>query len=85
VTKSAAFYITAAMFLFVAEFCCCFGHFARQRRIFTFISGIIFIISGEANITTSFYAMLSKYTGVMYPAAYATVWAHEANKLPTSF
>jgi hypothetical protein len=30
----------------VGEFCCLFGHFARQRRIFTFISGVLCIISG---------------------------------------
>ncbi|KAF4521850.1 hypothetical protein B566_EDAN003724 [Ephemera danica] len=46
VTKSAAFYILATLLLVLGEFCCCFGHFARQRRVFTFISGIIFIISG---------------------------------------
>ncbi|XP_068084348.1 uncharacterized protein stg1 [Anabrus simplex] len=46
VTKSALFFILATLFLFVGEFCCLFGHFARQRRLFTFISGVVFIISG---------------------------------------
>jgi hypothetical protein len=46
VTKSALFFILATLLLFVGEFCCLFGHFARQRRIFTFISGVLCIISG---------------------------------------
>lgn len=46
VTKSAAFFIIATLLLFLGEFSCIFGHFSRQRRLFTFISGVIFIISG---------------------------------------
>ncbi|KAK7870812.1 hypothetical protein R5R35_005472 [Gryllus longicercus] len=46
VTKSAVFFILATLFLCLGEFCCLFGHFARQRRLFTFISGVVFIISG---------------------------------------
>lgn len=46
VTKSAAFFILSTVLLFVGEVCCLYGHFSRQKRLLTFISGVIFIISG---------------------------------------
>ncbi|XP_063223483.1 uncharacterized protein LOC134531644 isoform X2 [Bacillus rossius redtenbacheri] len=46
VTKSAVFFFLATVILFAAEFCCLFGHLARHRRLFTFISGVLCIVSG---------------------------------------
>ncbi|XP_024081278.1 uncharacterized protein LOC106673530 [Cimex lectularius] len=46
VTRSAFFFIIATLLLFCGEFSCIYGHFHRSRRIYTFVSGVIFIISG---------------------------------------
>ncbi|KAL1130751.1 hypothetical protein AAG570_011992 [Ranatra chinensis] len=45
VTRSAFFFIIATLLLFFGEFSCMYGHFDRSRRIFTFVSGVVFIIS----------------------------------------
>uniref|UniRef100_T1IAZ6 Voltage-dependent calcium channel gamma-5 subunit n=1 Tax=Rhodnius prolixus TaxID=13249 RepID=T1IAZ6_RHOPR len=46
VTRSVFFFIMATLLLFCGEFSCFCGQFQRSRRIFTFVSGVIFIISG---------------------------------------
>lgn len=46
VTRSAFFFIVATLLLFCGEFSCMYGHFKRSRRIFTFVAGVVFIISG---------------------------------------
>ncbi|XP_014273280.3 voltage-dependent calcium channel gamma-5 subunit [Halyomorpha halys] len=46
VTRSALFFIVATLLLFCGEFSCMYGHFRRSRRIFTFVAGVVFIISG---------------------------------------
>ncbi|CAB3363918.1 Hypothetical predicted protein [Cloeon dipterum] len=51
VTKSAGFFVISTILLIVAEIFCLFGHVARHKRIFTFISGLIFIISGLLMLT----------------------------------
>jgi hypothetical protein len=47
VTKAAMFFIISSILLVVAEIFCLCGHVARHKRIFTFVSGLIFIISGK--------------------------------------
>ncbi|BET02831.1 PMP-22/EMP/MP20/Claudin family [Nesidiocoris tenuis] len=46
VTRSAAFFFIATFLLFWAEFSCIYGLIHRSKRIYTFISGVVFIISG---------------------------------------
>ncbi|CAG0879647.1 unnamed protein product [Cyprideis torosa] len=46
VTKSAIFYFISTILLLFGELFCCFGHCTRRKRIFTFISGVVFIVSG---------------------------------------
>ncbi|XP_075230688.1 stargazin-like protein [Lycorma delicatula] len=46
VTRSAFFFILATVLLFFGEFCCLFGQLVRNKRLYTFISGVVFIISG---------------------------------------
>ncbi|RZF45485.1 hypothetical protein LSTR_LSTR009356 [Laodelphax striatellus] len=46
VTRSAFFFILATLLLFFGEFSCLYGQLMRRRRIFTFVSGVVFIISG---------------------------------------
>ncbi|KAF6200770.1 hypothetical protein GE061_005215 [Apolygus lucorum] len=46
VTRSASFFFIATFLLFWAEFSCIYGLIHRSKRIYTFISGVVFIISG---------------------------------------
>ncbi|XP_054282129.1 voltage-dependent calcium channel gamma-4 subunit-like [Macrosteles quadrilineatus] len=46
VTRAAVFFVSASLLLLCGELCCLCGHLSRTRRLLTFISGVIFIISG---------------------------------------
>ncbi|XP_059471842.1 uncharacterized protein LOC132194538 isoform X2 [Neocloeon triangulifer] len=51
ITKSAVFFIVSSILLVLAVIFCLAGHLARHKRIFTFLSGLIFIISGLLMLT----------------------------------
>ena len=55
VTQSAFFYFFASALLVIGQLCCCVGHFGRGKKLCTFLSGVLFIISGKPDTELSKY------------------------------
>ncbi|XP_071051765.1 voltage-dependent calcium channel gamma-5 subunit isoform X2 [Onthophagus taurus] len=51
VTKSAGFFVVATLLLCCSYCCCIIGHCAKHRGLYTFISGVLFIITGLSMLT----------------------------------
>ena len=55
VIKSSVYFFTSCILMVLGEYFCIMGNFADKKKIYTLVSGVMFILGGKYVFITNYY------------------------------